>query len=60
MRAAQPADPRWASAPKSTTPKRVVLRILRDGPQRHERPLGLSCTQEGGALSHADRLARVG
>jgi hypothetical protein len=58
LRAARPAYRHWAIAPKPATPKRVVPRITRDGPQRHERPLRPSSTQEGVAVESCGTTLR--
>ncbi len=58
--AARPADPRWAIAPKPATAKRVVRKIVRDGPKKHDRPLRPSFTREGVAKACADQIARGG
>jgi hypothetical protein len=47
LRGVRPTYTHWAIAPKPAMRKRVVPRIVRVGPQRHERPLRPSSTQEG-------------
>jgi hypothetical protein len=51
LRAAQPTYTRRAIAPEHATAKRVVPKIVRGGPQKHERPLRPSSTQESVAVS---------
>jgi hypothetical protein len=58
LRAARPAYSRWPIAPEPATAKIVVRKIVRDGPQKHERPLRPGYSQEGVELNSAPTTLR--